>query len=113
MVAVDPLASYERIAAESLEQWPGTREGARQEGAAKDGLRVTLTATQDTCVRAFVRATGAVTATLSKATTTLAEGKGDDVTLGAKGPVCVRKGDAITVTVLGDARARVLVRQSP
>ncbi len=122
----DPLVSFDAIAADSLEQWPGTREAGRQEGLAKD-LQVTLSAQQDTCVRAFVRATAIVEAKLSKANdstsassapagqheTVLAEAKGDTIALGAKGPVCVRKGDVIVVSVQGDARARVILRQSP
>ncbi len=109
---VDPLPSFEVLGKESLERWPGTRECGRQEGVAKDGLKIVMTAAADTCVRAFVRATGSVSGTIAT-TATLADGKGDAIVLGSKGPVCVRKGETITVTVLGDARARVLLRQSP
>lgn len=112
-MVVDPLPSFEVIGRESLLQWPGTREGARQEGLAKDGLKVVVTATADTCVRAFVHATASVSVTLANSTTSLAEGKGNALALGGKGPVCVHKGDVLTVSVQGDARARVIVRQSP
>lgn len=111
--SVDPLASFETIGKESLEAWPGTREVGRQEGAAKDGLKVTITASSDTCARAFVRATGVVSASMTNGTTTLSESKGDAIVLASKGPICVRKGETLTITVQGDARARLLVRQAP
>ena len=109
----DPLGSYEALAADSLVEWPGTRDAAHKDGDAKEGLRVSLTAEADTCARAFVRATGDVTVTLAKGAVVLASGKGAAVTLGAKGPVCVRKGEELVVTAQGDARVRVLLRASP
>jgi len=81
----------------------------------KDPLTIDVPpAPVDTCVRVFVRAVTPVQARLvGKGGALLADGKGLDVTLGSKGPVCVRKGEPLVITVEGDARVRVLLRSSP
>ena len=81
----------------------------------KDTLSIDVpSATADTCVRVFVRATAPVSAKLvGKGDAVLAEAQGIEVTLASKGPVCVRKGDPLRVALSGESRVRVLVRSSP
>ena len=111
----DALAGFDAIAAASLLAWPGSKESLRNEATVKDALSIDIApAVADTCVRVFVRAASPVEARLvGKGEAVLSEGRGVDVALGGKGPVCVRKGEPLLIAIKGDARVRVLVRSSP
>jgi hypothetical protein len=104
--AGDPLAT------DPLKLAPGMREVVRSEIAitANATVAIPANADADVCVRVAVRPI-TVRAKLVAKSGTLGEG----ATIGDKGPVCARKGDALTVELSADqpTRARIVVWSSP
>ena len=108
MTSADPgapetLTPFDTIAARGATLAPGMREAARKEGAA-DAVDLVKADTRDACVRVAFAASAPVTAKLvDHAGNVLAasETPGTDGVLGAKGPVCIRRGDV--VRALADA----------
>jgi hypothetical protein len=92
---------------------PGMREVRRVDVdvAKTASVSVPTSAQVDTCTRVAVRTLGKVRARLIGPAGVLAEG----LTLAERGPVCVRKGEALTVELSADepARARVVIWVSP
>jgi hypothetical protein len=105
--AGDALSVDERAVA------PGMREVRRVDVdvAKTASVSVPTSAQVDTCTRVAVRTLGKVRARLIGPAGVLAEG----LTLAERGPVCVRKGEALTVELSADepARARVVIWVSP
>lgn len=92
---------------------PGMREVVKSEIAvATSGAQVAIpiSADADVCVRVAVRPTNVRARLMSKGGLL-----GEGPTIGEKGPVCVRKGDALTVELTAEAptKANVIVWSSP
>jgi len=111
-----PAPSLESLAALSIELAPGMREVERGERALPATIAI-LPTKANTCVRAVLGAGGAVVGELSSDT-----GRVLDVSLaaktaviGARGPVCLKKGQAAHIDVQGPAAAtlRYVVWASP
>ncbi len=94
---------------------PGTREIEKREiDLAKDHELALPAFEADTCVRAAFDADAEATITLVNARgTTLAKADGSEGTLGAAGPVCLKKGDAATFRFEGQSRLRLVIWASP
>jgi len=93
----DTLASFDTLAARGASLAPGMREAARKEGA-DAAVDLVKADTRDACVRVAFVATAPVTAKLvDHAGNVLAasDAPATDGVLGAKGPVCIRKGDVV------------------
>jgi len=108
--ASDPLA----VDAQSLA--PGMREIVRRDIDIGEpaSISVPVSADADTCVRVAVRSQGAFFARLLAKSGALGEGQN----IGEKGPICVRKGDSLSVEIsAADAgapgRTRIVVWSSP
>ncbi len=106
-VDASALASLDALASRATSVAAGMREVARGEIAgdaadAKSATRVVARADdRDVCVRVTLVARSAVHAWLtdSRGDVLAEERDALDATLGARGPVCVRKGDAVTLRV--------------
>jgi hypothetical protein len=109
--SAESTAAFEALVARAAEAAPGMHEAARKEtsGELVDLVRADA---RDTCVRVAFEATAPVTASLvDRAGETLATGESGATSglLGARGPVCVRKGDVVRAATEGSgARVRWL-----
>jgi hypothetical protein len=108
--AADPgaVAAFEALAAQGSTLAPGMREAARREGGA-DPVALVSAEGRDTCLRVAFSASAPVTARLVDAAGNVLAATGDaaiDGVLGARGPVCVRRGDVVKGVAEG-AGARV------
>jgi hypothetical protein len=108
--APDPaaLAAFEALAAQGSTLAPGMREAARREGGA-DPVALVSAEGRDTCLRVAFAASVPVKARLVDAAGNVLAASGDPATdgvLGARGPVCVRRGDVVKGVAEG-AGARV------
>lgn len=95
--APDTRTPFDTLAARGASLAPGMREAARKDGGA-DALDLVKADTRDACVRVAFAASAPVTAKLvDHAGHVLAasETPATDGVLGAKGPVCIRKGDVV------------------
>jgi hypothetical protein len=114
--ADDALPSLATLAARGPLVAPGMREVAKGELSIHAGDRaradVAQAGTRDLCARLTFVATAPLSARLEDAAgNALAESApAQTATLGARGPVCVRKGDVIRVTFDGHASASARVR---
>lgn len=108
---VDPLPTLEALASGAVRTAPAMRELARRElDVPQEATRIDLfTASVDTCVR--VRVVGAVPLRASLETAqgaALADAPpGVDVALAERGPVCVRRGDRVTLVLAPREPGRV------
>lgn len=104
--AGDPLAT------DPAKLAPGMREVVRSDLSISGSTSVAIptSAEADVCVRVAVRPPS-VRAKLVAKSGVLAEGS----TIGEKGPVCARKGDALSVELAADqpTKARIVVWSSP
>jgi hypothetical protein len=107
----DPLPSLEALAQGAARSAPGMREVLRRElDAPAEATRIELVvAAADTCLRVRLVAAAPLRATLETGTgATLAETPASaDVMLGERGPVCVRRGERVTLVVAPREPARV------
>jgi hypothetical protein len=97
--APDPaaVAAFEALAAQGATLAPGMRETARREGGA-DPVALVSAEGRDTCVRVAFAASVPVKARLVDAAGNVLAATSDatiDGVLGARGPVCVRRGDVV------------------
>lgn len=117
------IEGFDPLAIDSSHLAPGMREVIKSDIAvASSGASVAIpvNADADVCVRVAVRPISIrarLTVTQTAPSGGLAKGGvlGEGPTIGDKGPVCVRKGDALTVELASDApvKARVMVWSSP
>lgn len=106
--AVAPVVDAgDPLAVEPASLAPGMREVVKADISTSKNFEIPTEA--DTCVRVAVRSLSPVKVKLSSKSGTTFEGS----TIGEKGPVCVRKGDALTLDVTTDAKTRVVVWASP
>jgi hypothetical protein len=99
----EAAAAFEALAARAAALAPGMHEAARKESGG-DVVDLVKADARDTCVRVAYEATAPVTASLvdrggevlAKSDAAATEGA-----LGAKGPVCVRKGDVVRASADG------------
>jgi len=94
---------------------PGTREIEKREiDLAKDHELALSAFESDTCVRAAFDADAPTAITLVNAHgTTLAKSDGAEGTIGAAGPVCLKKGDTATFRFEGQSKLRLVIWASP
>jgi hypothetical protein len=95
--APDTLTPFDTLAARGASVAPGMREAARKDGGA-DGVELVKADTRDACVRVVFVASVPVTAKLvdhGGNVLAASEAPATDGVLGAKGPVCIRKGDVV------------------
>jgi hypothetical protein len=94
----DPLDTLDELAERGTRLAPGMRELARAEGRAPIHTLVPLP-DNDACVRVVFATREVIRATLSAAGETLAtEEAGREGALGVRGPVCTRRGQALTLS---------------
>jgi hypothetical protein len=107
--AAESLAAFDALAARGASLAPGMREVARKEGGA-DAVELVKADARDACVRVAFEASAPVAAKLvDHAGNVLAASDvpAPDGVLGARGPVCVRKGDVVRGIAEGSGGARV------
>ena len=106
----ESLAAFDALAARGASLAPGMREVARKEGGS-DAVELVKAEARDACVRVAFEASAPVEAKLvDHAGNVLAasDAPAADGVLGARGPVCVRKGDV--VRGISDASGATRVR---
>jgi hypothetical protein len=106
-----PLAAPDPLLDRALREWPGaapvSRLELRLEGT---GSMAIPAAPGDACYRVFVDADSSVSARAQGANAApLATAEGSHLSLGPRGPFCVRRGVGLTVQLQGHATARVVV----
>jgi hypothetical protein len=109
-----PIDAGDPLAVDPASIAPGMREIVRSEIAVSrdaTSIAVPISSEADTCVRVAVRSLSPVRVKLAAKSGLLGEG----TTIGERGPMCVRKGDALSLELSADepARARVFVWSSP
>jgi len=107
----------ETLAARAEKDAPGTRELLRRDVTSAESARVELGGQEkDACLRIFVLADFPAKATLESKGRELTSGEAVSaapLVLGARGPVCVRHGEASVLRIEGSGTAHVIVRVSP
>lgn len=115
-LTAESRAAFEALAARGPALAPGMREVARRESGA-EAVELGRADGRDACVRAAFSASLPVSAKLldAKGVVLAATGEaGTDGVLGAKGPVCVRKGDVVKGVAEGTgARVRWIAWEAP
>jgi len=109
---VDPLVA---LAAAKDTVAPGMREVERRHVELADGGLLDLPAPAvDTCFRVALAAKEIVDVSFVDATgASLADARGTNPRLGARGPVCVRKGQIAKVTIRGTGAVDAIIWASP
>jgi hypothetical protein len=114
---VETWPSLESIATRAGPAARGMREVARTElstDAGRMSAEIARADTRDLCARVAYGAPDAVTARIEDATSVLAERSGEtEGMLGARGPVCVKRGGVLRVTFEGAARVRFVAWIAP
>ena len=104
----ETLAEHDRVA-------PGAREAASATLDTSRDRELALPAFDaDTCVRAAFHASAPTAiALVDRRAATLATADGVSGAIGASGPICFRKGDAVTFRFDGQARIAIVVWETP
>jgi hypothetical protein len=114
--AAETLAAFDTLAARGPTLAPGMREVARKESTT-DAVELVKADARDACVRVAFDATTPVSAKLvDHAGNVLAASESPDLdgVLGARGPVCIRKGDVVRGLAEGSGvRVRWVAWEAP
>jgi hypothetical protein len=112
----DTVPSFDVLAARGPALAPGMREVARKEGAPA-AVDLVKAETRDACVRVAYAASAPVTASLvdhAGGVLAASEAPATEGALGAKGPVCIRKGDVVRgITDAAGVHVRWLAWSAP
>jgi hypothetical protein len=114
--SAEATAAFEAMAAQGGAIAPGMREVARKESGG-DPVELVRADARDLCVRVAYEASGPIVAKLverSGGVLAAAEVPATSGVLGARGPVCVRRGDVVRAVADGaGARVRWMAWEAP